>query len=201
MAREFPGSSSNLYSVSGSITHSLVLELLADMEAMFRDEFWLLCPRRRVQQTRTSETRRGAPERLEFAPAFCQLSHAPTPVPATCPYVTPQVAFNKPEGGPDLELQQQQLLVPLLVSLLASFLVLFVLKLVVLSGVLSRSHRLNVQVDSAAAAATAAIATEREEAMSIDSVIDCKMAEADEDALDHALPLPGSAMEACTTDM
>ena len=52
-ARELPGSSSNLYSVSGSSTHSLVLDLpesLADIRAknhaerkqMFRDEFSLL---------------------------------------------------------------------------------------------------------------------------------------------------------------
>jgi hypothetical protein len=61
MAREFPGSSSNLYSVSASSTHSLVLELpelLADIEIsrrlktwIFRDEFlvvmrYALCPGR-----------------------------------------------------------------------------------------------------------------------------------------------------------
>ena len=34
MAREFPGSSSNLYSVSGSRTHSLVLELLGSLADM-----------------------------------------------------------------------------------------------------------------------------------------------------------------------
>jgi hypothetical protein len=33
------------------------------------------------------------------------------------------------------------------------------------------------------------------------SVGDCEMAEADEDAIDHALPLPGSAMEPCMTNM
>ena len=69
MARELPGSSSNLYSVSGSSTHSLVLELLADMEAMFRDEFGLC---HRESETRPKEpkpARRAAShrERPEFA--------------------------------------------------------------------------------------------------------------------------------------
>jgi hypothetical protein len=30
---------------------------------------------------------------------------------------------------------------------------------------------------------------------------DCEMVEADGDAMDHALPLPDSAMEACMTNM
>lgn len=69
MARELPGSSSNLYSVSGSSTHSLVLELLADMEAMFRDEFGLLCPRESETRPKDPKPARRAAahrERPEF---------------------------------------------------------------------------------------------------------------------------------------
>ncbi len=89
-------------------------------------------------------------------------------------------------------------------------------------------HRSNARVDDAAAAT--AIATEGEEMMEVDGIGigigigigndngsnlnlnldgdgDCKMAEEDEDAMDGALPLPGSAMdedqqqEVCITNM
>ena len=70
MARELPGSSSNLYSVSGSSTHSLVLELpelLADMETKYHADKERRCfvmnfgyaPRRRVHKDASEDT--GAP--------------------------------------------------------------------------------------------------------------------------------------------
>ena len=61
-----------------------------------------------------------------------------------------------------------------------------------------RRRPLNVRVD-AASAATAAAATATAIATEGESLKE--MTETDEDAMDRALPLPGSAMEVCTTNM